>query len=57
MQLTKQGYAQHNVHPGKLLVLALFGSIPWMYFTFGIRMICMSPITLRKLSITDILIE
>ncbi|CAF0972382.1 unnamed protein product [Rotaria sp. Silwood1] len=50
LQLTKQGYAAYNVHPGKLLVLALFGSIPWLYFTFGIRMICMSPITLPTIS-------
>ncbi|UJR21551.1 hypothetical protein I4U23_024635 [Adineta vaga] len=50
LQLTKQGYAEYNIHPGKLLILALFGSVPWLYFTFGIRMICMSPITLPKMS-------
>ncbi|CAF4701303.1 unnamed protein product [Rotaria sp. Silwood2] len=48
LQLTKQGYTAYNIHPGKILILALFGSIPWLYFTFGIRMICMSPRTLRK---------
>ncbi|CAM4852534.1 unnamed protein product [Rotaria socialis] len=49
-QLTKRGYQDLNVHPGKLLVLALFGSIPWLYFTFGIRMICVSPMTLPTVS-------
>ncbi|CAF1131496.1 unnamed protein product, partial [Adineta ricciae] len=55
LQLTKRGYAKHNIHPGKLLVLALFGSVPWIYFTFGIRMICMSPITLPSMSQEGIL--
>ena len=46
--MTKRAYLEQNVHPGKLLILSLFGSVPWLYFTFGIRMICMSPMTLRK---------
>ena len=53
VQLTKQGYQEHNVHPGKLLILGLFGSVPWLYFTFGIRMICMSPMTLGKWWLND----
>ncbi|CAF1190802.1 unnamed protein product [Rotaria sordida] len=55
LQLTKRGYSELNVHPGKLLILALFGSIPWLYFTFGIRMICTSPITHPTISQEGIL--
>ncbi|CAF1168551.1 unnamed protein product [Adineta steineri] len=50
VQLTKQSYVEHNVHPGKLLILGLFGSVPWLYVTFAIRMICMSPIVLPTMS-------
>ncbi|CAF0766671.1 unnamed protein product, partial [Didymodactylos carnosus] len=54
-KLSKAKYAQENIHPGKLIILTLFQSVPWVYLTMAIRMICATEETQMTVSKEGIL--